>query len=249
MDVTAALEKRNAFWVESWATGQTGWKSFESSASVRRVLELTSSKIGKSLDHLRGLRVLVPLCGDTPALDVFYRLGACVTGVELTDAAVTALRSSFGSTASWTQSAGEGFTQWVLGEKSEAGGTLTVCHGDIFVVLPQLLKAAKGAAPFDLVYDRASLVALSPETQRLPYTALIRQALEPSGRIILELVDRTRAEDAALAADPAHIAAGPPHHIDSNILGDLFGAERNFVPVEECTQTCPRFAFCVYVTL
>ena len=38
---------------------------------------------GRSSSDFRGARVLIPLCGDTPALRFFAELGCHVTGVEL----------------------------------------------------------------------------------------------------------------------------------------------------------------------
>ena len=37
----------------------------------------------RSSADFRGVRVLIPLCGDTPALKFFAELGCDVTGIEL----------------------------------------------------------------------------------------------------------------------------------------------------------------------
>lgn len=259
--------ERNAFWEDSWAHGETGWKRFEDAKLVRSILEAAFTMTGQdsSLSALRGLRVIVPLCGDTPALETLYRLGAHVTGIELVDAAVVALQASFGPAATWRSEEVSGddvFTRLTLEQPSELGGTLTVYHGDVFTILPALLASAGCSAPlFDLLYDRACLVALCPKTQRQRYADLIRRTLDvatssdgsaatdaPTGRIILEVVDRSRTGNPALAGDAAHFAGGPPHHVELSSFGQLYGTGRQFLPLEAFDRTAPPFTFCVFVT-
>lgn len=135
------------FWLNRWAENQIGWHQQE-----------YNPFLVKHFDKLKlaaGDRVLVPLCGKTKDIHWLLEAGYAVVGAELSADAVEQLFDELG-----------------LQPEKRAVGTLTcyaagkleVFVGDFFDLTAEQLGGIQG------VYDRAALVALSPEL-RLRYSA------------------------------------------------------------------------------
>ncbi len=151
-------------WLERWQIGRTGWHEPEGNASLKRYWDSKER------------RVLVPLCGKTPDLLWLESLGNAVTGVELSEIAVTAFFEENG--IEYTRSS----------NRFEAvGRDLTMICGDYFEY------DEPGA--FDALYDRGSLVAL-PADLRPKYAAHTRRLLSDEAHLFVITVeyDQTQAD-------------------------------------------------------
>lgn len=138
------------FWVESWQVGGT-----KTSFHRRDVHPYILKHFPPAL--LRGKRILVPLCGKTVDMAYFRQYADTVIGVELVEAAV---HQFFIEQSLAYQQQGNRF----MSER------LTIICGDFF----SLTRADVGH--IDLVYDRASLVAL-PLPMRMQYINKINELL------------------------------------------------------------------------
>jgi thiopurine S-methyltransferase len=143
-----------------------------------------------------------------------------VLGVELSRLAVEAFFAENGLVPSLTQAAPDGPPL----ERFRADEIEILC-GDFFDLRPQDL-AGVGA-----VYDRASLIALPPET-RPRYAAHLERLLP--ARVPRLLV--------TLEYDQSRMA-GPPFSVPAEEVAALFGAEHRIDPVAEldCLDESPRF--------
>ena len=124
-------------WLERWEQGRIGWHEPDGNANLKRHWP--------DLDN--GSRVLVPFCGKTCDLIWLANRGLDIVGVELSQIAVEAF-----------------FTEHGLKYEVEDNGDLvsyrshthpiTICCGDYFDF---------ESKPFDALYDRGALVAVSAD--------------------------------------------------------------------------------------
>jgi thiopurine S-methyltransferase len=132
------------FWVQAWKEGRTRFHGLRPNADLVQYLPLYSSE----------KKVFVPLCGKS--LDLLYlrEHGKEVLGVEIANQALNEFFEE--NQLSYQKKKGPGnFTVWTTEE-------ITLFEGDLFELTSDEL------AQVDLIYDRASLVALDPE-QRTRY--------------------------------------------------------------------------------
>lgn len=138
------------FWLDRWHNQEIGWHQQE-----------TNPFLVKHFDTLQltaGDRVLVPLCGKTKDIHWLLEAGYRVVGAELSAIAIEQLFEELG----------------LQPEKQTTGaltlysaGNLEVFVGDFFALSADQLGSVQG------VYDRAALVALSPELRRRYSTHLV----------------------------------------------------------------------------
>lgn len=108
---------------------------------------------------------LVPLCGDANVVRVLYDYGFSVVGVEWVAKPLEHIRTSQ-------------FPELRFSQRRAANGTLWIAprvqliHGDFFDVSEE--------ERFDIVFDRASFVAIPPKS-RQQYVAIVRRSLRPQG--------------------------------------------------------------------
>ena len=138
------------FWIDSWHIGGA-----KASFHRRDIHPYLCKHLPPHALH--GKRVLVPLCGKTLDLLYFRDHAAHVIGVELVEVAVQQFFAEHNLP----------FVQ--RGNRYEAAGLTLIC-GDFFA----LTAADLGA--IDLIYDRASLVAL-PLGMRLRYIEKVQELL------------------------------------------------------------------------
>jgi thiopurine S-methyltransferase len=129
--------------------------------------------------------VLVPLCGKSPDMLWLAGQGYAVTGVELSEIAV---RAFFEEADIRYEISESGDLRWFRG----AGHNLTVVCGDYFEFIDE---------PFDALYDRASLVALPPQT-RGAYVRHTNTLLKPSAAKLLLTIEYDQSR-----------VAGPPFSV------------------------------------
>ncbi|MCA9514960.1 MAG: hypothetical protein KC635_08460 [Myxococcales bacterium] len=177
------------FWKERWDTGHIG---FHDTAPNRHLLRFA--------DHLESPNasgVLVPLCGKTVDLTWLSERFEHVVGVEFVE---TAVRDYF---------AERGITPEALSVSGvpalRSDGVTLLCSDFHAVTLAH-------TGPIQRVFDRASMIALPPET-RPRYAAHLLSLMPPGGRILLV----TTTYDQGLAS-------GPPFSVPDDEVRAYYGA-------------------------
>ncbi|MEZ8610886.1 thiopurine S-methyltransferase [Vibrio sp. 10N.222.51.C8] len=173
------------FWHNKWAANQIGFHLEDVNPLLIKFWENTEPSYEKS--------VFVPLCGKSEDLIWLASKHEEVQGVELSQIAVRAFFSEHFYTPTVTQISG----QHELYQFDE----LSVYTGDYFTAPIQ---------PVDIIYDRASLVAL-PEEVRVQYVERLKQLLKPGGKILLVTLDYDQNE-----------MAGPPFSVPKLEIAQLF---------------------------
>ena len=165
------------FWLDKWSSNQIGFHENK----VHNLLMAYWHSLGGEAND----KVFVPLCGKSLDLLWLRERHNSVVGVELSEIAVI----------SFFEEQGLNFTKTERGEYSifSNDGIQILC-GDIFKI------PSSQFGIFDLVYDRASLVALSP-SDRIQYRKLLDNITRKESRILLITVDY----DSKLISPPPHI--------------------------------------------
>ncbi len=150
----------NDYWLARWRDNQTGWHQAEINAHLQ--------EFWGRLDCAAGARVFVPLCGKSQDMLWLRGQGHGVLGVEVSDQAVEAFFADNELTAEHSM---EGEFQRVACDRVD------LLQGDFFKL------TADHLADIGAVYDRASLVALTPELRKR-YAGHL-QSIVPAGAQIL----------------------------------------------------------------
>ncbi|HSO35293.1 MAG TPA: hypothetical protein VLT33_22345 [Labilithrix sp.] len=175
-------------WSQRWADGQTGFHEGKPNDLLTAYIERLEAIAARA-------RVLVPLSGKTVDMRWLAERGHEVVGVEFVWSAVRAF-----------------FDEWeVEPERLEIGGKpalsargVTLICSDILALSPEALGS------FDVIYDRAALVALDPSA-REAYVAACRAVLRDQGAVFL----------VTFAYDQSRVP-GPPFSVDSAMVHGLF---------------------------
>ncbi|WP_266368923.1 class I SAM-dependent methyltransferase [Tellurirhabdus rosea] len=154
------MEKQ--FWIKSWDLGGV-YTSFHRKDVHPYVLKHLTP------DVLAGKTVFVPLCGKTIDMLYFSRYADRVVGVELAEKAVVQFFEE------------NGISYRRHGKRYEAGNLVLFCQ-DLFEL------TTKDLGPLDIVYDRASLVAL-PLDMRMRYLAKMEELTEPGALYFLNTLE------------------------------------------------------------
>lgn len=181
------------FWVESWQAG--GAKTSFHRRDIHPYL----------LKHfppamLQGKRILVPLCGKTVDMAYFRQYADAVIGVELVEEAV---RQFFAEQTLSYQQVGNRFST----------ERLPLICGDFF----SLTRADVGH--IDLVYDRASLVAL-PLPMRMQYINKINELLPVGSQQFINTLEY------------APLLSEPPFSITPEEVSHYYGANHTIQHLE-----------------
>jgi thiopurine S-methyltransferase len=161
-------------------------------------------------------RVFVPLCGKSRDMAFLAGRGAHVIGVEVSELAA----EQFFAESS------------IVPERSRvgafeihAGAGVEIHVGDVFDVDPAALEDV------DAIYDRAALVALSPEV-RVRYANLLASLLAPGSKMLLVTFDYDQSK-----------MAGPPFAVPDALVLELFGERFSAEKLGErdVTDERPRF--------
>ena len=192
-------------WRRRWREGRIGFHRTD----VHRFLIRFLPEVDRCLpENANGDRreILVPLCGKSVDLVWLRDQGYSATGVELVPEALEAFLEEHDLPA--TPDADPPFTSWRF-------PGLTLYNGDIFDL------STEG---FDLVWDRAALIAL-PEETRARYAPHIVARLRPGGRILR----------VTLGYDPTAFE-GPPYAVPEDEVRRLYrGSTIEELLVEERT--------------
>lgn len=176
-------------WRERWETGRTAWHQ----ADVHPVLAERWGTLGLPADAT----VFVPLCGASIDMVWLAERGHHVVGSELSEIAIRKFFEHVGLDPE-ARSVGE-LTRF-------AAGPYELWCGDHFELTADALAGAAA------VYDRASLVALPPETRRR-YAAHLAEVLAPGAVSFLLTFVYDQAE-----------MDGPPFSVPATEVDELFGA-------------------------
>lgn len=152
------MSKANAAWTARWKEGRTGFHQDDVNAHL---IEYWGDSTG-----LTPGRVLAPLCGMSLDLLWLHERGHHVVGFELSSLAIRQFFESIGVQPDTTTIGA--FTV-------HRADRLELWEGDFFEVTPDDLQ------PLDAWYDRAAIVALSPELRRR-YIETIWSLLKPSAQ-------------------------------------------------------------------
>ena len=202
--VKSMNEKHSAsWWNDHWTQDQTGWRAGENAGPPPFAKNLKYLADAVGVDAVApGKRAFVPLCGESSIVPYLAEQGMDVVCVEASPLAVAKLRAK------------------VAELSEEAQQRVTIVAGDFF---------AYDGAPFDLIYDRASFVAIDPEL-REKYLAVMTRVSKAGTVYFFEGIMRPE----------AHVAAGPPHHVHNSHLPELFAAPGWKVSADESTVADPN---------
>ena len=174
------------FWISRWNEDRTG---FHQDAVHADILNYAPKLLGPTSQ-----RVLVPLAGKSTDIAWFLDQGHTVTAVELSPRAIGAWYGTHGRIASFRPQGG-----WAC-YRSER---LNFWCADILAIDVDL-------GQFDLIWDRAALVALDPERRRT-YAQRLSAWLAPSGTLLLNGFEYDQSK-----------MDGPPHAVWRDELNALY---------------------------
>lgn len=177
-----------SYWQSRWQKGNTGWHL----DTVYPLLPELWNHIGMTSDA----RVLVPLCGKS--LDLFWLTEHCdtVTGVDISPKALQQLMQKHSE--SFVKETSHGFTIY-------RSDSLVLWEGD-FAKLPADQIPAQ-----DLIYDKASIIALPPKKRQYHAEKMIELS-NANTQILIQTFEYDQNE-----------MNGPPFSVDTKELKKLFG--------------------------
>ena len=173
------------FWHSKWASNQIGFHLDDVNPLLIEHWHRTEPK--------REEKIFVPLCGKSEDLVWLATKHNQVHGVELSSIAVR----SFFAEHFYTPLVIQLNAHHELYQFDE----LSIYTGDYFTAPVEA---------YDIVYDRAALVAL-PEEMRKEYVERLKSLLNPGGRILLVTLDYEQ-----------HEMAGPPFSVPQEEIEQLF---------------------------
>ena len=197
------IESGREFWSERWSLGQTGFhEGAPNDLLVKHIARIEGVKARA--------RVLVPLSGKAVDLRWLAERGHEVVGVEFVDEAVRAF---------FDEQRLQPVASQIGGARALSAGGVTLVCGDFFDV------ASEALGRFDVVYDRAALVAIAPPL-RAPYVERCRARLAEGGVTFL----------VAFAYDQS-LASGPPFSIDTEMVRALYSSHFTTIETLETRAT------------
>jgi thiopurine S-methyltransferase len=187
-----------SYWQSRWQKENTGWHM----DTVYPPLPHLWDHLGMTADA----RVLVPLCGKS--LDLLWLADHCdtVTGVEVSPKALQHLMQQHNE--SFLRENSHGFTVY-------RSDSLVLWEGD-FAKLP-----ADQIPPQDLIYDKASIIAL-PAKKRQRHAEKIIELSNADTQILVQTFEYDQSE-----------MNGPPFSVDEQELKKLFAHRFNFKCIHE----------------
>lgn len=196
------------YWLERWERDETG---FHQDTFNPYLLEHW-----KTLQLEAGSQILVPLCGKTRDMLWLRDQGHSVLGVELSALAVQAFFKENRLTPDHDgHLSDKRFDHY-------AAQNITILLGDFFDLNKQDLRKIKA------VYDRASLVALPPDTRRC-YACHLCDILPPGSKILLVGFDYPQSEmqGPPYAVSPDEVITLYQNHAEIDLLAHVDVFEEN----------------------
>ena len=192
-------------WKGRWTDNMIGWHKSDVHESLVNYGDLI---IPPTRDETcsEGLRVLVPLCGKT--LDMAYLCGlGAVEEVVGVDGIMLALEQFKEENPTLEIKLGEP-SQEASKFQRLTGKKIRLLKGDFF----DLKEEDVGL--FDVVYDRASLVAIEPSLREY-YVQVLKSVIKPGGKILMNSLDRRNGSSEAMSK-------GPPYSVPEEEVHRLF---------------------------
>lgn len=175
------------FWLQRWEEGQIGFHQDQFNGYLTRHW----AKLGAAPKD----PVMVTLCGKSKDMLWLAQQGHKVTGVELSDLAVSAFFEE--NDIEYKQYDGDKF-------KVTEGDGITLLCGDFFDLSVQDMSG------IGFVYDRASLIALPPEMRRR-YAEHLKSLLNSGSKVLLVTMEYPQQE-----------MNGPPFSVHHNEVDELY---------------------------
>ncbi|HVJ89078.1 MAG TPA: thiopurine S-methyltransferase [Labilithrix sp.] len=179
-------EMEIAYWVERWREGRIGFHEGRTNAFLARHVD----RIGTA-----PRRVLVPLCGKTEDMAFLASRGHHVIGIEAVEDAVQAFFREHALTPE-VREVSKHIRRYTAGQ-------VTIFAGDVFACNTEVV------GDVDAFYDRAALVALTPDV-RARYVAHLRALLAPKSTGLVVTFDY---EQAKMSAPPYAVSAAELHRL------------------------------------
>jgi thiopurine S-methyltransferase len=149
--------------------------------------------------------ILVPLCGKTEDLLFLESQNGSVTGVEISEKAILEFFEEHNRSY----------------RKEEAGSFTTFRSGMIELWQGDFMKFPAKKKLFDLIYDKAALVALPPD-KRTPYVEQLLKCTAPQGQLLLHHF-----------IYPQNQMSGPPFSVTDKEIKDYFSDSYQIQILEE----------------
>ncbi len=166
----------NEEWIQRWDQNDTPWNR----SSADCLLHQAYASILQRYSNLNAGSVFVPLCGNSRSLRFFYDNGHSVCGVELAKEALDQLRV-------------DDFPELRFDRQTQE--EQTVFEAERVCLIEADFFKARVPGKFELIYDRAALVALDPE-QRIRYAEKLPEFLAPNGLLYLVTYEYTEGPEA-----------------------------------------------------
>lgn len=176
----------SSFWIQAWKEGRTNFHKDKYNEKLLTYFPL--------LNPRKGQKVLVPLCGKSKDLLWLSNLELQVHGVELHEQALKDFFSE-NNLPDPIKKQDKIYTNYTH-------ENLRLSCGDFFK-----LPVNEG---YDLVYDRAALVAL-PAPMRKNYAEVIKRSLRPGGKYLLIAFEYNQSE-----------MDGPPFSVSEKEVHELY---------------------------
>jgi len=177
-------------WLQRWHDNDIGWHHDEFNPYLVRFWQ--------RLEVPEGAQVLVPLCGKSCDMVWLARQGHQVLGVELSPVAAAGFFSEQGLEPR-RRNPGR-FEQWLA-------APYEILRGDLFQLQASQTETVGG------VYDRASVVAMTPD-QRVHYARLLADLLPAGCPVLLIAMDY-----------PEQEMGGPPYSVPRQEIERLFSRD------------------------
>ena len=191
------------FWIQRWREGQIGFHQDR----VNPYLEKHWPRVRAP----KGARVLVPLCGKSLDMLWLRDQGYKVVGVELSALAIDTFITENKLTVQ--RDTQDNFSRCISGD-------ITLLCGDFFDYAPAVNEH------IDVVYDRASLIALPPD-MRQRYARHLTRLLPAGKRVLLVTLEY-----------PQQQMQGPPFAVTAQEVHDLYANAFDI----ECVETLDTLA-------
>lgn len=185
------------YWHQRWENNEIGFHEAKPNALLL--------KYWHQLNLAENSRVFIPLCGKTLDIGWFLSQGLQVVGCELNEPAVQALFDQLGLHPQ---------VQQMDYHKCYRAPQLDVWVGNIFDLTPNTL------GKIDAIYDRAALVAFSPDMQPQYCQQLTRLSKQAPQLLICFEYDQTLLE-------------GPPFSTALAELESLYGSKFEITSLEQ----------------
>ena len=193
-------DKIKEYWKNRWIKNETAFHQDKVEEALIRA--------EKFLTHLPSKRALVPLCGKSLDLMWLYKKGFEVHGIELSELAVQDFYKE--------NNLGYKIKKFAEGNLFYSN-KIHIFQGNFFQIPEELKKKYQ----FDLIYDRASLIALN-KPDRLLYYEIIKSMMKEDSILLLLIFESTKV--------PPKI---PPYPISENEIFENFKKKFQIQKIEE----------------